>query len=471
MRVMLINPPVLNGNPMVREGRCMQRKGAWTTLWPPLTLATLSALLKQRGYEVFARDYVAEGSSADILIEDIKSFKPKLIVLNTVAASLANDINVTKIIKRVEPDTFVSAVGLHATAVPESVLEGENGIDSAIIGEPDLTVVNLAEALSSGRSLEDVNCIMFRRNGISFATNKVHQLIDLDSLPMPSWEFFDLKKYQLPFSRRPFLLVTTSRGCPHDCSFCPIWIYYGKIPRFRSPEKIVDEIEYDIKRFGIHDFLFWSESFTLNEEHVNGICEEILRRNLKINWMCNSRADDVNMEMLRKMRRSGCWLIGYGVESGDERLLASTNKKVTHEQIRSAIEMAHRAGMTVVGHIIIGLPGETLETAKKTIKFAIRTKIDFAQFYCAVPFPGSKLYVEAVDKKWLSSNDWSRFEQNQSVLDYPQLSHEAIEELRRKAIRKFYLRPHSLFSLARTVYNHGDIFSFFRSLKEFLSWI
>lgn len=471
MKVMLMNPPVLSGDAMVREGRCMQRKGAWTTLWPPLTLATLASLLKKENYDVLARDYVAENADRFSLINDLKNFSPELIVMNTVAASLYNDIAVAEIIKQTLPDVFISAIGLHASQVPESILNSNGSVDAAISGEPDRTIIELAEAIRDKRPLDSVNNIAYKLDGNIVRTTNGPNLIDINSLPMPAWEFFNLRKYLLPFSRKPFLLVTTSRGCPYECSFCPIWIYYGRIPRFRAPDKIVDEIEYDVKRFGITDFLFWSESFTLNEEHVYEICNEILRRGLKINWMCNSRVDNVNQKMLALMRRAGCWLIGYGVESGSQEILDRTNKKITLETIQKAIDMAHREEITVVGHIIIGLPGESVESIKKTINFSINSGMDFAQFYCAVPFPGSKLYDEAIKNNWLTTTRWDLFEQNRSILDYPCLSHEEIEKLRRYAIKRFYLRPHSIFALVKTIRRHGDFRSFLRSLKEFLSWI
>lgn len=471
MKVMLINPPVLRGASMVREGRCMQRKGAWTTLWPPLTLATLSAILKREGHTVLARDYVADDSKEDLLLKDIRNFQPHLLVMNTVAASLYNDISVAGLIKKENPSIFITTIGLHATALPESILDSGSCVDSVIIGEPDWTIINLAEAIQNKKPLESIKNLSYISNGKITTTEMNTNWLDINSLPMPAWEFFNLKKYLLPFSRKPFLLVTTSRGCPYECSFCPIWIYYGRTPRFRAPKKIVDEIEYDIKKFSITDFLFWSESFTLNEEHVTEICNEILRRGLKINWMCNSRVDNVNQKMLALMRRAGCWLIGFGVESGTQEILDRTNKKITLETIKNAIDMAHSEKLTVVGHIIIGLPEETEESIKKTINFAINSHLDFAQFYCAVPFPGSKLYEEAVRNKWLVSSNWNLFEQNHSVLDFPQISHSRIERLRRKAIRRFYLRPHSVKSLLKVIYNHGDFLSFFRSFGEFISWI
>jgi radical SAM superfamily enzyme YgiQ (UPF0313 family) len=181
--------------------------------------------------------------------------------------------------------------------------------------------------------------------------------------------------------------------------------------------------------------------------------------------------DNVDPALLQLMARAGCWLIGYGIESGCQEVLDRANKKIDVATIKSAINMAHNAGITVVGHVIIGLPGDTEETIMRTIDFVTGSGLDFAQFYCAVPFPGSKLYDEAVGNNWLNSNDWSRFEQNQSVLSYPGLSSERIEMLRRLAIRRFYLKPRAIKSLYRTIKEHGDILSFFRSLKEFISWI
>ena len=471
MRVMLINPPVLNGNPIVREGRCMQRKGAWTSLWPPLTLATLASLLREKGFSVLARDYVAEALTVDNVLNDTKAFKPDMLVLNTVAASLYNDLDVANNIKSVNRSIFATAIGLQASGVPDSLLVSPFAVDAAIVGEPDIPVARIADVLSVNGNLNEVEGIAYRKDGCTVNTGRVSEFIDIDSLPMPAWEFFNLRNYTLPFSRKPFLLVTTARGCPHTCEFCPIWIYYGRVPRLRSPERIADEIEYDIEKFGVRDFLFWAESFTLNEIHVAGICEEILRRNLKINWMCNSRVDNVNDQMLRLMKRAGCWLIGFGIESGSQRILDSTRKGISLDQIRRTVKMSHSAGIVVVGHVIIGLPHDDERSINETINFTRDVGLDFAQFYCAVPFPGSKLYDDARNNGWLKTGDWTMFEQNRSIVDYPELSSGKIEKLRRRAIRSFYLRPASVWKLMKLVKTRGDMRSLFYSVREFLSWL
>jgi radical SAM superfamily enzyme YgiQ (UPF0313 family) len=294
---------------------------------------------------------------------------------------------------------------------------------------------------------------------------------DLDDLPFPAWDLIRTALYRMPFSGERFLLVGTGRGCPHACTFCADRTYYGNRLRLRSPASVADELERNGRDFGIRDFLFWSESFTLSRRFAISLAEEIIRRRLDVRWVCNSRVDHVDRELLALFRRAGCWMIGYGIESGVQRILDSVRKGATVEQARAAVEASHAAGLQVTGHCVLGFPGETRADIVQTIRFALDIDLDFAQFYCAVPFPGSQLYREARAAGWICSDDWSRFEQNFSVLNTPQLSAEEIMELRRAAYRRFYLRPRLI---ARTLKQTHSLQQFGRlagSVKDFLTWV
>lgn len=471
MKVYLLNPPAVNGMKMVREGRCMQRKGAWTTVWPPISLASCASLLIEKGFEVKLNDCIVE----DIDIEGMKTivaeFKPDLVVINTATASIENDLAIARHVKEVWRHARTAVIGIHVSVLPDDCLKMETALDYIIRGEPEWTTAELSAAIRGDKDLSKIDGISCRIDD-KIVHNKDRKFIeDLDILPFPAWHLIRPENYPLPFSNKPFLLVTTSKGCPHNCVFCPAKPYYGRKVRLRSPQKVVDEMEWVKECFNVDEFLIWSESFTHNKDFAHSICDEILQRNLKIRWVCNSRVDTIDLDLLTKFREAGCWMIGYGVESGNQEVLNKSRKGVTIEQTRKAVKWAQKAGLEVTAHVIFGLPGETSHTANQTITFIKELDVEFAQFYCAVPWPSTDLYVAARKEGWLKTTDWSMLEQNYSVLNYQTITAEEIMQFRRKAIRQFYLRPKTVYRTLRRIRGPKEAKNFAKMLWEFKTWI
>jgi len=236
------------------------------------------------------------------------------------------------------------------------------------------------------------------------------------------------------------MLVEPGRGCPFKCIFCVVPVINEKV-RYRSAKNFVDELERDYTKYNIKNFLFWMETATLNKKLMLEICEEIKNRNLKIKWMAPSRVDTVDLELLKKMKEAGCWMLSFGIESIDQKVLDLIKKKITVQQIEKAIENAKKVGIKIVAHIIIGLPGQTKESVEKTIDWLIEKKVDYAQFYCAVPYWGTELRKIAEKNGWIVSNNPKDYEVDKSVMRNEFLSCREIEELRKKAYMKFYMRP------------------------------
>lgn len=449
----------------------MQRAGAWTAVWTPITLAQCAALARERGMEVALNDCIVEEKGYRHVQDIVRAFKPGLVVVNLVTPSFESDLSAARIIKEVDPDIHVTIVGIHGTALPEYCLEKSSHLDSVIRGEPELTALELAQVLDSTKDLGEVKGLTFRR-GKEVKSNPDRPFIeDLDVLPFPAWDLIDRARYTMPFTGRQFLLVGTARGCSFPCTFCADHTYYGKRLRIRKPVRIVDELEHNQKTFQISDFLFWSESFTLNRKFCMSVAEEILKRKIKICWVCNSRVDHVDREMLKIFRKAGCTMIGYGVEGGVQQVLDRMRKGITLDQTREAVRLAKEEGIEVVAHCVIGFPGETEETIEETIRFVKNLDLDFAQFYCAVPFPGSDLYKEAREKGWINAEDWTLFEQNFSVMDFPELKADTIMALRRKAYRSFYLRPKIIFRTLKRLRSLREIKQFASMVKDFLTWV
>ncbi len=170
-----------------------------------------------------------------------------------------------------------------------------------------------------------------------------------------------LKHYRAPLVKGSYAFVVTSRGCPGGCRFCIKHVSYGQSVRFRSPENVLEELEYLVS-LGVHSVHMYADLFTVSREQVVGICEGILERNLKLRWTCNSRVDFVDPEMLHLMHRAGCWMISWGIESGNREILRRVRKGITPEQVEQALRWSREAGIHNWGYFIIGLPGETEET-------------------------------------------------------------------------------------------------------------
>ncbi len=466
MRALLVNPPPYRGVAQVREGRCMQRRGAWTSVWPPLSLALTAAVLRRAGHQVRLIDAITANLSLEQLAAEADGYGPGLCIVNTATPSIDGDVAAAAAIKGRIPSCRTALIGIHPAALPDETFALSPLFDAIVRGEPEAAALDLASA----QPLASIPGISFRTaRGIRHNPDRA-PIAGLDRLPFPAWDLIDIGGHRMPLSGEPFLLVPTGRGCPRHCRFCADHAYYGRRLRLFTPERIVDEIEHDLTAHGVRQFLFWAESFTLNRQHALTTAEELIRRRLSVGWVCNSRVDQVDPELLAAFRRAGCWMIGYGFESGSQRVLDLMGKGTTLAQAELAVDWAHRAGLQVTGHLMLGYPGETEQDIRQTINFAKGLRLDFAQFYAAVPFPGSDLYRQAVTHGWLTCSDWSRFEQNYSVLNAGQVLPSAVERLRRQAYRSFYLRPSQIIRTVRNLRTTGARRQALAAALDFGSW-
>jgi len=471
MRIYLLSPPAVDGIKMVREGRCMAREGVWTTLWPPISMAEIAAVMESHGMTVKITDAGAEEVDLPRLESMMASFAPDLLLINAVTPTIEYDLSMAAWAKKRFPGIRTAAFGIHASQLPEDCMEMQPDLDFIVRDEPELTAAELARILENGNDFSKVLGITFRKGG-RIVTNPPRPFIeDLDSLPFPAWHRVDTSRYVLPYTKRRYLLVTSARGCPHRCIFCVAKGYYGSRIRLRSPESVVRELRWAGERFGIYDFLFWTESFTLKRDFVMGVCEGILNAHLSIRWVCNSRVDNVDPEMLAAMKRAGCWMIGYGVESSNQEILNRIRKGITVEQIETATRWTQKAGIQVSAHIVLGLPGDTRKSIRETVRFAKKMGFDYAQFYCATPWPGSELYRMAQRENWLKKGaSWSEFEQNTSVLNMDGLTAGEVTRLREEGFRSFYLYPLTVCRTLSKIKSFTELKNFLWMIKNFLSW-
>lgn len=467
---MLVNPPSLDGHGMIREGRCTQKESVWTTAWAPVSLATCTSVLLEAGFSASLHDCPADGIGFSRFEHLLKEEKPDVLVFSTATVSIAQDLKIAALCKEILPDIKTVALGTHVSSLPGECMKQEPTLDAVVRGEPEYTLRDLAESLAHENFGVDVQGVTCRENGEVVHNPARPFIADMDKLPFPAWQFLEPKNYRLPITREPYLLVNSGRGCPYPCNFCTAPVYNGKRVRSKSPGRTVDEMQWVQKNFGVEHIMFWSDGFTLDEKFAKETCEEIIRRNFKINWIANSRVDDVDFELLKLMKRAGCWILGYGIDSGSQETLDKVGKNFTLAQARDAVKWARKAGLTTCGFFIIGFPHENTGHFTETIRFAKSVELDFAQFFCAVPLPGTTLYEQAVAGNYMTAQDWGRFEFSRSIMKYNGISPDVITHYRKQAYLEFYLRPKVLFGILRRIQGLSGVAKFADTLKSFLSF-
>lgn len=443
----------------------------WATLWPPLSLAAIGAVLERDGHHVRIVDCPAQGRTLDDVKLIIAGMNPGMIIWSTGTPSIDGDLQLASMIKSWNPETVTVVFGTHVTALDRECLQSAPGLDIIVRNEPEATVAELVKTMSEGREIKGVDGITCRdEQGVILRNPERPFIENLDDLPFPAWHLLDVDRYRLPLKGRPFLMVAPLRGCPFQCSFCTCHTYYGSRLRTRSVESVIAEIAYDRERFGISDFFFWAETFVVNKDYVRRLCRAMLERDVRIAWTANSRVDTVDPELLSLMAEAGCWMISFGIESASQAVLDESEKGTRVADAVEAVQLARKAGIKTVGHFILGLPGETRRSLAETIAFSKKLKLDLAQFYCAVPFPGSRLYERALRKGWIDPPDFSAFNQNNPLLHLPALPPEEVSLYRARAYRDFYTSPANVFRALRLV-NWMDLRGLFRSTASFIRWM
>jgi anaerobic magnesium-protoporphyrin IX monomethyl ester cyclase len=471
MKILVFNPPTPDGRKFIREGRCTQEEEAWGTLWPPISLASVAAVLEHDGHKVVLRDFPAEGLGWDALETSLTDHQPKLVLWSTATPTLITDLALAAQVKTVVPTAKTAVLGTHVGSLYTDCLNQYPALDFILRGEPERPASDLARALDAHSPLQEVAGLALRGSGTQVVCN-IDAILpkSLDDFPDPAWHLLKVENYRIPLRGKPFLMVLPTRGCPYPCSFCTAQSFYGSSLRKKSIPRVVAEIKRDIDQFGVRDFLFLSDTFTLDRVYVRELCQAFIANNLDISWASNSRVDTIEPDTFRWMKKAGCWMVSFGIESGVQEVLDAVGKHIKVEQVEQAVRWAREAGLQTTGHFVLGMPGDTPETIQHTITFSQRVGLDFAQYYCSVPFPGSRLYEEALTKGWLPKGiPWENFRQDKAILEFPGLSSSQVEQFRDQAYREFYNQPRRWWQAAKLLRPAG-IPNLLQAAKLFLKW-
>jgi anaerobic magnesium-protoporphyrin IX monomethyl ester cyclase len=449
-RTLLVNPPLVNGVAFTRQGRCQEREEVLGTTKPPYTLALIAALLRDAKCDIRLVDLTAERRTVAELITqlDREGFKPTLILFPSTTPTLDFDVKEMAKLKR-HFGAPMFCFGPHASTTPAVSMRRATAVDGMFVGEPEEAALGLAK-LDAIDALQTIPSLTFRRpstalgaGGDQIVPHTAHgSYSGFLQMPYPAWDLVPMKSYNLPLVNRPYVIVETSRGCPYSCDFCVAPVHQGHKFRERSPKALVDEIERGYREFGIDFFYLWGDTVTLNVKSFSAFCEELIARNLPVQWFGNARADNLtDPAFVHRLRRAGCWMLAMGIETEDEAIRKDMVKKLERQKIATAINNMRDAGIRSFAFFIFGYPGESLATINQTIEYAIELNPDFANFYPAVPYPGTELYNKVVRDGMLVEEDWSRMEYSFYLLRGNGLDENVVMDAINRAKRRFFMRP------------------------------
>ncbi|MBU2633760.1 MAG: B12-binding domain-containing radical SAM protein [Nanoarchaeota archaeon] len=450
MKIVFIQP---NLSTSERYGKALGKVGPTCE---PLGLTYLAAAIREKRNDIIKIiDAVAFNYSSFDLKKILTKFKPDVVGVMILTPTYLVAKETIELVRELLPYTKILAGGPHVTIFPKQTMEEVSEVDIVVVGEGEVTIVDLLDSFEKKRHLSEVKGILYRKNKKIISTSLREPIKNIDEIPMPARDLLDMKKYKPAptyYRRLPSYIMLTSRGCPYNCSYCSK--IFGSLYRFNSVERILKEMEVLIYKHGAKEIIFRDDTFTINKKHIVNLCNEIIRKGLnkKIKWTCMTRVNLVSRDLLFLMKKAGCWSIHYGIESGSQRLLNLINKQITLKQSRDAIKWAKEASIETKAFFMLGLPTETIEDSLKTLEFTKELEADWIQVTITVPYPGTNLYEIAKKDGTLKSFKWEDYQTwagwvNKDLVYVPKgRNGEDLKKLQKKAMRDFYLRPKFVFS-------------------------
>jgi radical SAM superfamily enzyme YgiQ (UPF0313 family) len=448
MKIIMLNPPFIPN--YSRQSRSPARAKGGTFYYPYYLAYATGTLEKFGNHKIKLIDAVANSWSDLDTVKFIKKTKPDLVVIDTSTPSIYNDIKISEMIKKSLESVHINIVGTHPSSLTNETFELSDSIDSISRGEYDMTLVELANSLENHKTLKGVKGLSFRNDG-KIIHNKPREFLtskQLDELPFVSKIYMKhfgkkgIKKYFYASLLHPQVTILTARGCPFNCSFCNI--PFKSSYRIRSIDNVLEEFEYIQNELPfVKEVMIEDDTFPVSKKRTIKLCKKIQERKINLTWSCNARVD-MDYETLRNMKNAGCRLMCVGFENPVQNILDKINKKTTKNLQIKFMENSNKLGLLVNGCFILGLPGDTKETIRKTIEFAKELNPDTAQFYPIMVYPGTEAYEWAKKNKFLLTENFSKWLTKEgwhnTIVSRPGLSNNELVQLCDKARLEFYLR-------------------------------
>jgi anaerobic magnesium-protoporphyrin IX monomethyl ester cyclase len=456
--IVLVNPPYSFWSPEKNYLR------PFTGNLPSLGILSLAAVLRKAGFPVSIVESASLGLSFSCTVDEILRQRPKYVGFSCTTAAVENAAKIARAMKERSPKALVLAGGPHISALPEATFRRFPDFDFGILGEGEAALLNLLEALEGDRNVSRVESVVYRE-GKAIRINPRRKFIEnLDGLPFPAFDLLaefprDYHPPFLNFPRGPAASLISSRGCPQACTFCDRSVF-GNRYRYFSEDYLWELISLLRRQYGIRHLIFTDDQVAAFRSRLVRLCEKMASGNQELRWNCDARVDSVDPDLLRLMKRAGCWMISYGIESGSQKMLDRIRKGITLEQVEQAVRWTKEVGIRAKGLFMIGYPEETEETLGQTLDFIGRSPLDEINLSFFTPYPGTEIYQEVRGSKDFVE-DWERMNALHCLLQPRALTCADLEKAYGKILRRFYLRPGPTFSylslLLRSPENRGRL--------------
>lgn len=402
---------------------------------PPLGVLSIAANVEHHGYNVQVCDAHAEQLDDEEIRQRIRELQPRFVGLSVLTSQALAAHVIARIAKEEVPDCIVIAGGVHAEAMPVRMLRNSS-IDAVIRGDGEDAMVELL----SGRPIADTAGASHRVDG-SVTHNPARQVqMDLDAYPMPAYHLIDFDLYYpgaTTYRQLPAINLLMTRGCPGKCTFCNS---AKTTLRSRSPASMVEQIKHLYHAYGIRQFQFYDDTFTVLKKNCLEFCERLAAENLDVSWIGFIRGDCFSDKIAAAMKKAGCHQVLVGVETGSDIIAERIGKPIDRARYKRAVEIAHRHGLEVRASFIIGSLDETWDTMEDSLQMALELDFDFVQLFISTPYPGTAMYNEAMERGWLRAESWDAYGQARVLVDQPQIDAETIYRFERHFNRRFYMR-------------------------------
>jgi len=397
-----------------------------TAIEPPLWAVILAGYLRYLGYSVILYDAEVENWDYDQTAKKAVEVDPLLVAIvvsgSNPSASTMNMTGAGEIVSLIHdyaPNIKTLLCGLHPSALPEQTISEEN-IDFVCQGEGFYTLPLLIDALKSSADDFQIDGLWYKKDHRIVSNPRPPLMKNLDEIPMSAWDLLPMEKYRAHNwhcfdhieERQPYGVLYTSLGCPFDCSFCCINALFGKhMIRYRSLDKVMAELDFMVNTYGIKNIKIIDEMFALNEKRIVTFCDMIIERKYDLNMWAYARVNTVTEKMLSKMKQAGINWVAYGFESGSQRVISDVTKGYKMAQVEKVVDMTYRLGMHICSNFIFGLPEDDFDSMNETLKLMLDINAEWANIYCAMAYPGSRLYEIALDNEWPLPKSWAGYSQ------------------------------------------------------------
>lgn len=414
---------------------------------PWLGMAYVAAAARAAGHHVHLRDYEVLGLGYEHLAADIRDFKPEVIATAVFINNTDRCIKMCRVAKAIDPAIKTVLGGPQATIFPDEFSDARD-VDFVIISEAEISFTRLASYAHDPSAYKDIAGICWRDASGQMIRNPRQPLIEnIDCVPLPALDLYPMEKYYPPVYVRGKKVanIVTSRGCPYECTFCEAKLTFGRTHRFHSEERVLADLDFLHDTYGYDSFQFYDDIFTTSKKRVTKLCNLLIDKGRRYQWMCYTRTDLVDPDLLRLMKEAGCYQISFGPESGDQEMLDSIKKSLTVEENFRGIQQTQEAGILAVGTFMLGLPGEKAEQTQKTIDFAVNSKLDYAIFGVTEPYPGTEMWRDCLESGYFIDADDEHT--NHLLPNFAKIwvpagrTRDELEGSVQEAYRRFYFRP------------------------------